>query len=60
MGLELAFWLAWHGYHGSFGVAKSQDEQHLVPANVFPFDFLISSLFPRSVYSCIRSSSTLY
>jgi hypothetical protein len=36
---------------------KVYDEQHLTPPNVlFPFGFLISSLSPRSVCSCIRSS----
>lgn len=58
-------YVAWHweAFLGStditihIGWAKSQDEQHLVPANVFPFPFLISSLLPRSVYSCSRSPS---
>jgi hypothetical protein len=39
--------------------ARVYDEQHLVPPSVvfpFPFPFLISSLSPRSVCSCIRSS----
>lgn len=43
------------GYHSLYWTGKSQDEQHLVPASVFPFPFLISSLFPRSVCSWILS-----
>jgi hypothetical protein len=47
-----------HGYHRFIlRQAKVYDEQHLVPPSVvFPFPFLISSLSPRSVCSCIRSS----
>lgn len=49
------------GYHGGLWMDKCQDEQHFVrvPASVFPFPFLISSLLPRSVCSCIRSSGTI-
>ena len=43
------------GYHSLYWTGKSQAEQHLVPASVFPFPFLISSLFPRSVCSWILS-----
>lgn len=46
-----------HGYHIS-SLTEIQDEQHFVPPNVvLPLFFLISSLSPRSVCSCIRISA---